>query len=137
MIIIFDWHVMNNDPITRTATIYITNGTTPYIYMKGGLDESGDLQVLLDGMETELYAAAVASGTVPTPKEQAKADRLIYLVNNPGAKQIFELSSADMEVAVNALVDVLFAGKLASDRTKMKRILAVGILVNRESVAGE
>lgn len=122
---------------SRTAKIYITDGTDAYVYVKGGLSDAGDLQALLNSMEAELYAEAAASGTVPTAKEQAKADRLIYLEENPGAKAIFDLSTADAQAQVSTLVDVLFSGKPAADRTKMKRILDVSILVNRESVAGE
>lgn len=122
---------------SRTAKIYITNGTTAYVYVKGGLSDAGDLQALLNSMEAELYSEAAASGTVPTAKEQAKADRLIFLAANPGAKQIFDLSPADVETQVAALVDAIIPAATAANRTKLKRVLTVGILVNRESVAGE
>lgn len=137
VIVIFDWHLMTGEPNHRTATIYITNGTTPYMYVKGGLDESGDLQTLLNGIEAELYAAAVASGTVPTPKEQAKADRLIWLAGNPSAKQIFTLSSVALEAEITALVDAIIPTATAANRTKLKRLLMGNALVSRESVAGE
>lgn len=140
-IIIFS-EVIQNDPFTgqpmsRSANFYITDGTTAYMYSAGGLSLEGSLQTILNGMESELFTEAQASETLPTPKERAKADRLIYLAANPGSKAIFDLSLADVETQVGALVDAIIPAATAANRTKLKRVLTVGILVNRESVAGE
>jgi hypothetical protein len=144
MIVIFSQLTVNDSdtglPVSRTANIYLTDGSSAFMYNIGGLPLEGDLQTVLNGMEAELWAAAVTEGRLPTPKEAAKADRLIYLTANPGSKQIFTLSLADVELQVGALVDALFppaTGVSAANKTKLKRILTVGILVNRESVAGE
>lgn len=140
MIIIFDWHIMYDTVNHTTANIWITNGVTPYMYLKGGLDEVADqaaLQTLLNGMESTLYAEAVASGTVPTAKEQAKADRLVWLAANPNAKALFTLTSAALETEINNTIDAVIPLATAANRTKMKRLLMGVALVSRESVAGE
>jgi hypothetical protein len=124
-------------PASRAVSIFITDDTDAYTYDVGGLPLTGDLQAILDGMEADLWPEAQANGVIATPKDYAKVDRLVYLVQNPGAKAIFDLDSAEMQTQVNALVDAIIPAASAANRTKLKRVLAVGILVNRESVAGE
>jgi hypothetical protein len=141
MIVIFSWVTVTDpssgQPLERAANIYITDGASTYMSNVGAIPLDGDLQTILDGMEAELWTTAVAEGRLPTPKEAAKADRLVYLAANPGSKQIFTLSLADVQTQVDALVDGLVPLATAANRTKLKRVLTVGILVNRESVAGE
>jgi hypothetical protein len=124
-------------PDTRGVTLWISDGADNYITQRGGLPLTGDLLPQLQADEANIWIDAVAGGQVATAKENAKADRLIYMTNNPNAKAIFELSAADVETQVNALVDAIIPAATAANRTKLKRVLAVGILVNRESVAGE
>src|SRR6185503_4401886 len=109
------------NPPLRIAYIWITDGANPYMLRKIGLTDAGDLQTVLNGMEAELYTEAAAGGQLPTAKERAKADRLIYLAANPGAKAIFDLSLADVETQVNALVDAIIPAATAANRTKLKR----------------
>jgi hypothetical protein len=72
-----------------------------------------------------------------TDKEQAKAERLIWLAANPNAKQIFTLSSTALEGEIIALVDALFTSGSAANKTKLKRLLTGNTLVSRESIAEE
>ena len=122
---------------SRAVTLWITDGTDNYITQRGGLPMTGDLMPALLADEVAIWAEAVAGGQVATAKENAKADRLIFLTANAGAMAIFDLSLADVETNVNALVDAIIPTATAANRTKLKRVLTVGILVNRESVAGE
>lgn len=129
-----------NQPSGRAVNIFITDNTDAYTYNVGGLALEGDLQAILDGMEADLWIEVQANGVVATPKEKAKVDRLVYLEQNPGAKAIFNLDSVEMQTQVAALVEALFpaaTGVSTANKTKLKRVLQVGILVNRESVAGE
>jgi hypothetical protein len=124
-------------PDTRGVTLWISDGADNYITQRGGLPLTGDLLPALVADEANIWADAVAGGLLATAKENAKADRLLYLTANPGAMAIFDLSLADVESNVSALVDAIIPAATAANRTKLKRVLAVGILVNRESVAGE
>lgn len=138
MIIIFSSQILTfTDPPTRTAYFYITDGAAAYMHTEGSLSAEGDLQAVLNGMEGALFSAAAANGILPTPKEQAKADRLIWLAANPSAKQIFTLSSVALEAEIVALVDAIIPTATAANRTKLKRLLTGSALVSRESVAGE
>lgn len=128
---------MDTQVQTREAHIWISDGTTNYVCDRGNLTMTGDLQTVLNAQESTIWADMLAGGVLATAKENAKADRLIYLAANPGAKAIFTLTSAALETEINTVVDVLFSGKLAADRTKVKRLWMVQTLVARESTAGE
>lgn len=135
-----DSGAMTGGPDTRGVIIWISDGTTNYITQRGNLPLTGDLLPALLADEAQIWLDAVTGGQLATPKETATADRLIFQTANPGAKAIFDLSAADVETQVNALVEALFpaaTGVSTANKTKLKRVLTVGILVNRESVAGE
>lgn len=141
MIVILETVIDNDmntgEPSSRGVTIWISDGTTNYITQRGNLTLTGDLLPGLLADEANIWNDAVAGGQVATAKETATSDRLIFLTANPGAKAIFDLSAADVETQVAALVDAIIPAATAANRTKLKRVLTVGILVNRESVAGE
>lgn len=132
-----DSGAMQGIPDTRGATLWVSDGTTHYITQRGNLPLTGDLLPALLSDEANIFSDAVAGGQLATKAETAKADRLIFLAANPGAKAIFDLSAADVETQVAALVDAIIPAATAANKTKLKRVLTVGILVNRESVAGE
>lgn len=136
MILIFNWHIMYDEINHTTANIYITDGVTPMMYLKGGLDEVADqpaLQTLLNGMESTLYAEALASGTDPTPTETAAADRLIYLTTVPNAKLVFTVAPATLVSSIAGIVSHI-TGLSAAEKNQLSWLLTVCGLVVREEV---
>lgn len=127
MILIFNWRLIFGTPSQRTAYIYITDGTTPMMYEKNGLDATGDLQALLNGMESALYAEALVSGTVPTPTEVEIAAAISWYAANPGtATAVFGKSPAQEVTDVTAMLLILFPGNTApiiAARTGMLQLL--------------
>jgi hypothetical protein len=140
-IVIFEERIENSpvtfEPEFRGVTLWITDGVTNYITQRGNLPLAGDLLPALLADEAQIWLDAVAGGLLATPKENAKADRLIWLAANPGAKAIFTLTSAALEAEIIALVDAIIPAATAANRTKLKRLLQGVTLVSRESVAGE
>lgn len=143
MIVIFNSNSVYNETVdtwSRTAYMWIRNGgATAYMHTKGGLSNEGDLQAILNAMEATLYAEAAASGLLPTAKEAARADREIYLAANPNAGLVFSATAAQIETATDALIEASFPGVLltTAQKNRWKRVLNVGMLLDREQVAGE
>lgn len=130
-----DSGAMQGVPDTRAVTLWITNGTTNYITQRGNLPLTGDLLPALVADEANIWNDAVAGGLVATKAETAEAELEQWLIDNPGARAIFDLSKTTLEGEIAALVDSLFSGKPAADRTKMKRLLMGNTLVSRRSTA--
>jgi hypothetical protein len=139
MIIIFHSTIIT-EPLTgevsRAAFIYITDGQTSYVLDVAQLPAEGDLQAILDAQEAQLWLDAVSVGNIATPSQNAQAEFLLYLINNPNAKQIFDLSAGGLVTEINAFVDRIIPSATNADRTRLKRLLAVGALRDRVDVAG-
>ncbi len=142
MIVILEERIDNNpdtfEPEFRGVTLWISDGATHYITQRGNLPLTGDLLPDLQANEAQIWLDAVAGGQLATPAETAKADLEQWLIDNPNARAIFDLSYAQAEIEINALVDALFppaTGVSGPNKTKLKRLLTGNTLVSRLSVA--
>lgn len=125
----------NGNPQNRTAFFYITDNVDAYMYAAGGLSLEGDLQAILEAQEVSLFAEAALNGTIPTEADLALVDRLVWLTANPNAKLIFTTTSAELETAINAMVDnIVIATASNANKTRLKRLLMMGALLDREQV---
>lgn len=90
----------NGLDIFRHVDIIISDDVNVYMWGVGGLPLTGDLQLILDNREAELWTAASAKGNaVPLPvtfKQEARQ----FMVDNPAAKALIELSLPDLEMAI-------------------------------------
>lgn len=127
----------NANPVSRTAFFYIANNGTAYMYAAGGLPLTGDLQAILVAQEAALFAEASTNGQPATAGERALVDRLLWLAANSGAKLIFTTDIATLETAINAMVEnICVASATAANKTRLKRLLMAGALLDREQVVG-
>jgi hypothetical protein len=122
------------EPVSRAAYIYISNNGSAFMHTVSPLPLTGDIQTILNADEPALFTSAQTGGILPTAREKAEAERLIWLTANPNAKLIFSATPAALEASIVETVDILFSGKPALDRTKMKRLLMGLSLVAREAV---
>jgi len=141
MIVILDTWIDNDlvtsEPASRGVLIWITDNITNYVHTRGNLPLEGDLLSILQANEAAIWLDAVAVGDLATAAQTAKAERLQWLIDNPGAKQIFTLSKVALETEINDTVDIVFAGQTAANRTKIKRLWMCGALLDREQIAEE
>lgn len=88
--------------VTRTVEIVIDNGQEAYFLMVGGLPESGDLQQILDIREAQLFSTAQVKGDTFNSQDfrWVRYETKKFLIDNPNAKQLIELSSSDLEAAI-------------------------------------
>lgn len=136
IVILKKW-VMDNEPPTRSVKMYISNNGTAYIHTRGGFALEGSLQTILNAIEPELWAEAQANGILPTAKEKATAEAVIWFKANPATKQIFMLTPAALETQVGTLTDALFPGIAAATRNQKKKVWTAELMTLRVSVAGE
>lgn len=134
--------VVDNDmdtglPISRGVTLWISDGTTNYITQRGNLPLTGDLLPGLLADEAQIWLDAVAGGQSATAVETADADLEQWLIDNPAARAIFDLTKTQAESEINALVDAIIPSATNTNRTKLKRLLMGNTLVSRLSVAGD
>lgn len=134
---IIDTDLDTGQPISRGVTIWISDGgATAYIHQIGNLPLVGNLQTILNAYEAAIWIDAVAAGRVATPAETAKAERIQWFTDNPGATVIYTATKADLEAGINALVDAIVPSATGANRTKLKRLLMAGALFDREQVVG-
>lgn len=120
------------EPEGRSAYIYITNGTTPYMYDVGGLALTGSLQTILNGMEAGLYTEAAANGKVPTSTEIAIVEAIAWYVANSGAKaDVFDKSITQLATDITAMVNSSFPSASAAIKTGWVRTLMSSLLDTR------
>lgn len=128
MAIIIVRRSIQNDPETgqpssRAAYIYITDGSTAYMFNRGGIALTGDLQTILNAEEADLWAWAVAGGQLPTPTELEIVAAIQWYVGNNGAKvAVFDKSAAQSVTDVTNLVASI-AGLNAAQRTGLVQLL--------------
>lgn len=141
-IIILEERIDNNpatlEPEFRGVTIWISDGTTHYVTQVGVLPLTGDLLPGLLANEANIWLDAVAGGLLATKAQTAEADLEQFLIDNPGARAIFDLARTALETEINALVDALFppaTGVSNANKTKLKRLLTGNTLVSRRSTA--
>ena len=115
-------------PSTRLANIIISSGGASYLWRVGGLPLSGDLQLILDGREPELWAAATVQAE-PVPSDiVAKQEARQFMADNPNAKLLIELGVSELESAIE--------NRSAASETLLLQTLAVAVrfLYEREGL---
>lgn len=137
IVVLKKW-VMDNEPPTWSVKMYISNGGgAAYIHTRGGFSTEGSLQAILDAIEPELWAEAVANGVLPTAKEKATAEGILAIKANGATKAIFTLTPTALETQVGTLVDALFPTIGAATKNQWKKVLYIMLMSIRVSVAGE
>ncbi len=136
-IVFLEKWVMYNEPPTRSAKIYISNNGEAYISTVGGFSTEGSLQAILNAQEAALFTSAQAGGILPTSKEKATAEAILWYKANPLTKQIFTLDPTSLEAEVGTLVNSLFPGIAAATRNQKKKVWTAELMAIRVAVAGE
>ena len=70
-------------------------------------------------------------------KIAAQSEAEVWFAANPGALALFNLAMGTLESEVNALIDAIIPLATASNRTKLKRLLMVGAVLDRSQVKKE
>lgn len=132
MIIILGQNLISNDPPTRVAYFWISNGTDSYVYTKVGLPEAGNLQTVLNGMEAELWTLAAANGQLPTETETAIVEAVQFYIANPGTKaDVFDKSATQLAADITAMVNASFPSASAAVKTGWIRTLMSSLFDTR------
>jgi hypothetical protein len=128
---------LTGQPASRGAYFYIESSGEAYMHMVGNLPLTGGLQAILEANEAQHFTDAQTNGILPTPKEKAIAEAIVWFQGNPATKQIFTLTPAELETQVGALVDALYPGIAASTRNQEKKVRMAQLMAIRVSVRGE
>lgn len=127
MIIIFGKPTEIFDPgtmqITRTAHIWISDGTTAYVANIEHLPLTGNLQPILNAQEGDIWAQMLIEGTLATSAENEIAAAIQWYIANNGAKvAVFDKSAAQSVTDVTNLVASI-TGLNAAQRTGLVQLL--------------
>lgn len=104
---------------SRNAIISITDTVDVYLWSVGGLPATGDLQVILDAREAELWAAASSAANAVPVEVELKQEARQFMADNPNAKQLIELSLTDLLTAIDT--------RTAGQETLLLKTLAVAV----------
>lgn len=119
-------------PLSRSVTFTISDGTTTYLWGRGGLPLTGGVQALLNAEEPELWASASAGGTLATDYDISLAQARAWYVSNPGSKaDVFDKTVDQLNADITSLVNTSFPSASAAIKTGWVRTLMSGLLVTR------
>lgn len=113
--------ILPDETIARTVTIVIDNGVDSYFWTVGGLPETGDLQLILDAREAELFRAAQINGDIFNSLDVrwVKYEAKQFIDDNPNALLLLELSPEDLETTIE--------NRTANQETLLLKTLAFAV----------
>lgn len=82
------------------------------------VDSADDPAAWLEAHQVEAQAL-IDAGNPASLRDEAKW----YLINNPAAKNIIDLSGPDLEAAISDLIEAIFPNATADQRNKMRLLL--------------
>lgn len=110
---------IDGTPTFRHADITISDEVDTYLWGVGGLPLAGDLQTILDARFNELWTAASAVGDSVPAEVTAKQEAKQFMIDNPNARLLIELSLPELETAIET--------RTAAQETLLLKTLAVAV----------
>lgn len=119
-------------PDTRGVTIWISDGTTAYVMQVGNLALTGNLQTIMNGMETDLWTMVTTNGVLATATENEIASAIQWYVANPGTKvAVFDKTITQENTDITALIAASFPTASAAVKAGWLQLLMSSLLDTR------
>lgn len=117
----------------RHVDIIITSGGVSYLFTRGGLPLTGNLQTILEAEEASLWEAAESKGVLATDTDLEIAAAIAWYKANGGAKtDVFDKTVLQLVTDITVMVTASFPPPIsAAVRTGWIRTLMSSLLDTR------